>query len=181
MVVGRKSVLFGILGATALVSAGMARTDVDHDEDDAKSTAEASTRGATYYNRLNEGLSNLERLHDKAAKKRNILKDDCIAPQLMLARGHKTVAEASFAELNAAVQRNDVGAASHYMKRLLFLQQKVVVLNTVAETCVGGEAGYTGETTVEVDIDDAIPKEDPTEWKFNDPDVTRPPPASPFV
>ena len=91
------------------------------------------------------------------------------------------VANKSKAELDSAISRNDAGARQHEFTRMTILYQKVVVLGTEAENCVGEDASYVGQQQVDVEVDPSIPDEDPTQPVLPLPDVTRPPPGSPFA
>jgi hypothetical protein len=59
--------------------------------------------------------------------------------------------------------------------------QKVQVLVTEAENCVGSDLSFIGETLIETEVDPNIPVEDVTEPGFPYPTASRPPEASPFI
>lgn len=120
-------------------------------------------------------------LADIAKKNRDVIKLNCVNDKLMQVKGHMKVAGDSMASLQTAVKANDDGARAHEYTRMTILFQKVTVLGTEAESCVGEDVSYIGPTKNDVEIDPSIPVTDPTVAPLPLPEVTRPPEASPFV
>jgi hypothetical protein len=83
--------------------------------------------------------------------------------------------------LETALSHNDDGTRQHEFMRLTILFQKVVVLGTEAENCIGEDVNYVGVTKVEEEVDPSIPKDDPSEPSLPLPEINRPPAATPWV
>jgi hypothetical protein len=171
------AVLIG--GTTALAR----RADPKNDNPIAPSLSpqESSQQAADYMAKMKSTESRAAKLQDDARKKRDVIKLNCVTDKLTQIKGHIAVANDTMTNLTAAVARSDAGEQQHNFTRMTLIFQKVSVLGTEAENCIGEDASYVGDTTVNVDIDPNIPTEDPTEPQLPLPDVSRPPEASPFV
>ena len=124
----------------------------------------------------------IAKLSNDASRKKDMVKINCLADKLSKVRGHIALAGPTLVALQTANDRGDAGARQHELTRLTILSQKVAVLNTEAENCIGDDASYVGKTTVDVDIDPQIPEEDPTKGPLDTVPVNfRPPAASPFI
>jgi hypothetical protein len=134
-----------------------------------------------YMAKMRATESRVTKLQDQARSKKDVIKLNCVSDKLIQVKGHLKLAATSNVNLQTAASRADEPARKHELTRMTIIYQKVVVLGTEAENCVGEDASYVGETKVEVEIDPNIPDEDPTEPQLPLPDVTRPPEASPFV
>ena len=72
-------------------------------------------------------------------------------------------------------------ATAHEFHKIAISHQKIKVLKTEAEQCVGELAFAVGKTTVEVEVDeDQVPEMDPTVTPLPETPVFRPPAASPY-
>jgi hypothetical protein len=145
------------------------------------SIADMTAQAGEYMGKIRQTESRITVLQDHAKKKRDMVKLNCVNDKLTQVRGHVTVANQSMTSLKAAIAANDDGGRQHEFTRVTIIHQKVMVLGTEAENCIGDEASYVGATKVDVEIDPNIPDEDPTQPQLPLPDVTRPPAASPFV
>jgi len=124
----------------------------------------------------------ISKLSNDASRKKDMVKINCLADKLSKVRGHIALASPALAALQTANDRGDAGARQHELTRITILSQKVAVLNTEAENCIGDDASYVGKTTVDVDVDPSIPEEDPTKGPLDTvPTNFRPPAASPFI
>jgi hypothetical protein len=145
------------------------------------SAGETATQARDYMQKMSDTEKRIKTLADKAQRKKDVLMLECVNDKLIKTGGHIAVANKSKAELDSAISRNDAGARQHEFTRMTILYQKVVVLGTEAENCVGEDASYVGQQQVDVEVDPSIPDEDPTQPVLPLPDVTRPPPGSPFA
>jgi hypothetical protein len=143
--------------------------------------ADTVSQARDYMNKMQDTQKRVLTLQDQAKKKKDVLKLNCVNDRLTQLRGHLTVADQSMSALNGAVSRSDDGARSHEFTRLTILYQKVLVLGTEAENCIGEDVSYVGATKVDVEIDPSIPNEDPTQPPLPLPDPTRPAEATPFA
>jgi hypothetical protein len=146
----------------------------------ALSPQETLTQAREFNTKIADTLSKVSRLSSEAQKKKDAIKLNCVNDKLVQIRGHVAITEQTMTALNEAMARGNEGERQHEFTRMTILYQKVTVLGTEAENCVGEEPSYTGDTKVDVDIDPNIDNDDPTEPHLPLPDVTRPPEASPF-
>jgi hypothetical protein len=142
---------------------------------------ETLTQANEYMTKIRSTEARVSLLKEQAQKKKDVIKFTCVNDKLIRVRVHLSVADQSMAGLNSALARSDAGGRQHEFTRVTILYEKVLVLGTEAENCIGEDASYVGKTTVDVEIDPNIPDDDPTNPQLPLPDVTRPPEASPFV
>jgi hypothetical protein len=135
----------------------------------------------SYRVKMTDTSSRIDKLLKKAQDKKDVIMIVCVDDKKLRVKGHLAVADQSMSALETALQRNDEGVRQHEFMRLTILLQKVVVLGTEAENCIGEDVSYVGETKVEEEIDPSIPKDDPSEPQLPLPEVTRPPAATPWV
>ena len=145
------------------------------------SPAETVKQARDYKLKMNDTKTHIDKLLDKARKQKDVIKINCLNDKSQQVKGHITVADQSLGAMNTAITHGDDDARKHEFMRLTILYQKVVVLRTEAENCIGEDVSYIGDTKVQVDVDPNIPSDDPTEPALPLPDVTRPPAATPFV
>jgi hypothetical protein len=155
--------------------------DVDLKKGASLSPQQTVTEAHDYQTKMRATQLRVEKLVDTARKQKDVIKLNCVNDKMVRIRGHMTVADQTMASLDTAIGRNDGGARQHEFTRLIILFQKVQVLGTEAENCIGEDVSYVGDTKVEVEIDPNIPDDDPTQPLLPVPDVNRPPEASPFV
>jgi hypothetical protein len=145
------------------------------------SPGETVKQAREYKQKMGETKGRIDKLLDRAHKQKDVIKIECLMDKSTQVKGHISVADQSMGALDAAVTRSDEGARQHEFMRLTILFQKVVVLGTEAENCIGEDVSYVGDTKVQVDIDPNIPSDDPTQPNLPLPDVTLAPEATPFV
>jgi hypothetical protein len=134
-----------------------------------------------YRVKMTDTRARIEKLLSKAKDKKDVIMIVCVDDKLVKVKGHIAVADQSMSTLETALSRSDEGARQHEFMRLTILFQKVTVLGTEAENCIGEDISYVGETKVEEEVDPSIPKDDPSEPSLPLPEVNRPPAATPFV
>ena len=125
-------------------------------------------------------ISNLQK---RAASKKDMVQVNCTSDKLAQVRGYLTVGNQAAQAVEASVQRRDDAGRAYNFERQSIIHQKVLVLGTEAEGCVGEDVSYVGATKVDVEIDPTIPQEDPTIPGVINviPISPRPPEASPFA
>jgi hypothetical protein len=151
---------------------------------EALSAQEALSQGRGYVAKMEETKNRCGKLQETARRKKDVLMLTCVNDKLVLVNGHIVVANGengALRRMQEAIARQDDAARRHEFTRLTILYQKVIVLGTEAENCVGEDASYVGKTKVDVEVDPNIPENDPTQPQLPVPDVSRPPEASPFV
>ena len=129
---------------------------------------------------MQKGLQRVVQLQELARKQNDIIKLNCVNDKLVQVKAAINIAEKSMTDLHEAIARNDDGARQHAFTKLTITNQKVQVLVTEAENCIGSDLSFVGATQVDVEVDPNIPTEDPTQPPFPVPPTDRPPLASPF-
>jgi hypothetical protein len=145
------------------------------------SPQEMMTSSKNYMAQMSSAQKRAEELVEVARKKKDVVKLNCVNDKLTQMKAYNTLAVRAMENLTLANQQNNDEARRHEYTRMSILNQKVTVLKTEAENCVGEDASYVGATRVDVDVDPNIPQEDPTEPPIEVPVITRPPAASPFA
>ena len=144
------------------------------------SIGEMTSLSREYLTKMQDTQRQVLKLKDQATKKKDILKLACVNDKLTQLKGHMVVADQSMTAFSGAQQRGDTGATSHEFTRLTIIYQKVLVLGTEAENCIGGDVNYVGATKVDVEIDPSVPSDEP-EPQLPLPVPTRPAEATPFA
>jgi hypothetical protein len=142
---------------------------------------ETLQQGGQYKERIYVVKGRVEKLTSQAEQRKDIIKTTCLRDKREQIRGHVVVTDRTYDSLKQAVQTGDNDGRKHEFTRITILYEKVVVLGTEAENCIGEDSSYVGKTKTDVDVDPSIPKDDPTDKKDDPLDTTRPPAASPFV
>ena len=134
-----------------------------------------------YAKSMNDTLKRIQTLQDQAKREKDIIRLNCVTDKVVQVRVNISIAEQSMAALQEAVTRNDEGERTHEFTRLTIVNQKVLVLGTEAENCIGEDLSFVGATRVDVEVDPGIPTTDPTIPPTPTIDVSRPPPASNYL
>jgi len=106
--------------------------------------------------------SRVAALLKRAESKKDMVMVNCVGDKLVQVRGYMLVGNNAAGAVEQAVQRGNDGERAHNLDREIIVYQKVLVLGTEAEGCIGEDVSYVGKTRVDVDIDPSIPEEDPT-------------------
>src|SRR5262245_51130398 len=120
-----------------VAAAAFAQDEVDLKKGANLSAPETVKQSRDYMGKMRETESRVVRLQDKAKKQRDVIKLNCVNDKLTQIKGHLTVAGQSMTGLESAVAQGDDGGRQHEFLRLTILNQKVVVLGTEAENCIG--------------------------------------------
>jgi hypothetical protein len=145
------------------------------------SSADTMQQSRDFMNKMRDTQSRIQKLSEEAKKKKDVLKLNCVNDKLVQTRGHMAVADQTNAALGTAASRGDDGARQHEFTRLTILYQKVHVLGTEAENCIGEDVSYVGATKVDVEVDPSVPDDNPTDPQLPLPDPVRPAEATPFA
>ncbi|MBN2494769.1 MAG: hypothetical protein JXR96_09285 [Deltaproteobacteria bacterium] len=134
-----------------------------------------------YLGEMKEVLSQVLGLLKEARAEKDVIKVNCVNEKLTNIKGLIRIAEQADITLQEAVAKNEQDTATHEFHKISISHQKIKVLKTEAEQCVGELAFAVGKTTVEVEVDeDLVPERDPTAVPFPETPVVRPPAASPY-
>jgi len=119
-----------------------------------------STEGLTRMrNILKDVLGKLE----EARRTKDVVKLNCVNEKLTQIKGLLRISEQSDISLQEAVAKREASSAEHEYTKVMIARQKVEQLRAEAEECVGQLAFRTDENlTVEVEVPDDLPKDDPT-------------------
>jgi len=138
-------------------------------------------QGKDYSRVMNETLGHIQGLQETARRQKDIIKLNCVTDKLVQAKVNINIAEQAMTTLQESIARADEGGRTHEFTRLTIVNQKVLVLGTEAENCIGEDLSFVGSTRVDVEGDPGIPTIDPTLPPTPTIDVTRPPPASNYL
>lgn len=133
--------------------------------------------------KLQEILKKALTLHEKAKKDKDVIRLNCLNDKIVQIRGHIAVGDRTLNGLTEAVGKLDAEASQHEYGRVKIVLQKVQVLGTEAENCVGEISLFPeGGGEVLLDIDPSIPTTDPTTVYIPDlAPIARPTEASPTL
>ncbi|MEZ4271961.1 MAG: hypothetical protein R3C68_11185 [Myxococcota bacterium] len=110
----------------------------------------------------------------------DVIKLNCVNEKLTGIKGLLKVSEEAGVSLQQALTEGDADTAGHEYRKIMLSLQKVEQFLGESEACVGALAVYTGDTEVEVIVDENVPTEDASILPLEPIDIPRPPPASPF-
>jgi hypothetical protein len=113
--------------------------------------------------RMEQGRSVIRRALMEAREKRDVVKTLCLNDKLTQMNVAITSAQERRDALAGAVKRGDADLATHEFTILSVLRQRTDQLSAEANQCIGEEAGFVGQSSVEVSIED-LPEEDPSEY-----------------
>jgi hypothetical protein len=112
---------------------------------------------------IQAGLKRIVGLQELARKSNDIIKLNCVNDKLVQVKAAANIAEQSMTDLHEGIARRDEGMRIHAFTKQSITMQKVRVLVTEAENCVGQDISFVGSEQVTVDVDPSIPEADPTE------------------
>jgi hypothetical protein len=138
-------------------------------------------QGKEYFRVMNETVVHIQTLQETARRQKDIIKLNCVTDKLVQAKVNINIAEQAMTTMQESIARSDEGSRSHEFTRLTIVNQKVLVLGTEAENCIGEDLSFVGATRVDVEVDPNIPTTDPTLPPAPGIDVSRPPPASNYI
>jgi hypothetical protein len=137
-------------------------------------------QGKEYFRVMNETVGHIQTLQETARRQKDIIKLNCVTDKLVQAKVNINIAEQAMTTMQESIARADEGARTHEFTRLTIVNQKVLVLGTEAENCIGEDLSFVGATRVDVEVDPNIPQTDPTQPPAPGIDVERPGEASPL-
>jgi len=145
------------------------------------SSQEMLGQGKEYFRAMNETLGHIQTLQETARRQKDIIKLNCVTDKLVQAKVNINIAEQAMTTLHETIAKNDEGGRTHEFTRLTIVNQKVLILGTEAENCIGEDLSFVGATRVDVEVDPNIPVTDPTVPPTPSVDLVRPPPASNYL
>jgi hypothetical protein len=138
-------------------------------------------QGREYRRQIETTTIQIQGQGEQAKADKDVIRLNCLLDKLTQVRVNGTMMDKSLQGLQEAVSRRDESAQLHEYTRVTIINQKVQVLRTEADACVGAETNYVGPTKVFMeapaglgdDVDQPAPVAPPLTI------IDRPPPASP--
>ena len=170
-------VLAGSVALAGIAQPMLAADSTDPSTGDAMkmSAPETVARSKEMSGKMTQTEARVTSLQKRAEQKKDMVMVNCVGDKLVQMRGYIAVGNAAATALEAAARSNDDGARAHNFDRQVIIYQKVLVLGTEAEGCIGEDVSYIGATRVDVEIDPNIPNNDPTIPPLPVPSADRPP------
>lgn len=160
---------------------GMTRTGMDFEKATKLSDSEKLELASGFLGEMKRVLTGVLALLKDARAEKDVIKVNCVNEKLTSIKGLLRISEQADITLQEAVAKGERDTAIHEFHKISISHQKIKVLKTEAEQCVGELAFAVGKTTVEVEVDgDLVPALDPTNIDLPDTPVIRPPAASPY-
>ena len=97
-------------------------------------------QGKDYFRVMNETLGHIQTLQETARRQKDIIKLNCVTDKLVQAKVNINIAEQAMTTLQESIARADEGGRTHEFTRLTIVNQKVLVLGTEAENCIGEDS-----------------------------------------
>jgi phosphotransferase system HPr-like phosphotransfer protein len=146
------------------------------------SGAEMLEQGREYRAQIESTALQIQAQVLQAKSDKDVIRLNCLIDKQTQVKVNGNIMDQALQSLQETVSRHDEGAQLHEYTRITIVNQKVQVLRTEADACVGAETNYVGRTKVVVEVppglqnnvDQPTPSEPPVSV------VDRPPPASPF-
>jgi hypothetical protein len=173
--------------AWAQTGAGPARGDAEEAAADAQTQVDTNIPDSEKVKRSAEGVVKMRQsLKDvigkleEARNSKDVVKLNCVNEKLTAIKGLLRISEIADVNLQEAVAKKESETATHEYTKVSIARTRVNQLRAEAEECIGQLAFRTDENlSVEVEVPDDLPTDDPTTpTPLPDVDV-RPAPASP--
>ena len=157
------------------------RTAIDFGKASKLSDSDKIDTASTYLGEMKDVLSAVLDLLKDAREEKDVIKLNCINEKLTSIKGLIRISEQADITLQEAVAKGEKDTATHEFHKMAISHQKLKILKTEAEQCVGELAVAVGKTTVEVEVvKDVVPERDPTKVDLPETHIIRPPAASPY-
>lgn len=139
-------------------------------------------RSADAVTRMRAVLKDVLGKLEEARNTKDVVKLNCVNEKLTQIKGLLRISEQADVALQESVVKQERTAADHEFTKVMIARQKVEQLRAEAEECIGQLAFRTDENlTVEVEIPDNLPKNDPTDVPKPPDVINRPPMSSPTL
>jgi hypothetical protein len=166
---------FGVAGAQTAPAAPTPPTAETGAQRDVQLTPEQMlAEGDRHVPEMERGASVVRRQLEQAREARDVVKVLCLNDKLNQIDVATRSGRDRLTSLRAAVGRKDADRSKHEFTVIQVLRDRVRALLAEANQCIGEETGFVGDSQITVDIDPAIPEEDPSDYP-DDPMVSDPP------
>ncbi|MCC7384179.1 MAG: hypothetical protein IT384_20210 [Deltaproteobacteria bacterium] len=130
------------------------------------SHAEKKSRAEEMLAEMRETLARGSEILAEARQAKDVVQLNCVNEKLVQIKGLLKIGEQSSVRMYEGIAEGADDVVNHEYTRLAVAHQRGRVLRAEAEQCVGENVVYTGETEVEVEVDDDILEGDPTDTPF---------------
>jgi hypothetical protein len=141
------------------------------------SPAQMRAAANQYLPTMEQSAQTIRRQLEQARESRDVVKVLCLNDKLNQVDVALRSTKDRLQSLSGAVDQNDVERSRHEFTVVQVLRDRVRALSQEASQCIGEETGFIDEPKVRVEIDPAIPKQDPTVAPV-DPFISLPPSVS---
>ncbi|HVZ71741.1 MAG TPA: hypothetical protein VHJ20_05140 [Polyangia bacterium] len=132
-----------------------------------------------YFKSMEDTIKRIAQLQDQSKRQKDIIRLNCVTDKLVQSKVNLTIAQQSMGALQENIGRADEGGRAHEFTRLTIINQKMLVLGTEAENCIGEDLTFVGATRIDVEVDPNLPQIDATLPPIPDLTPERPAEASP--
>lgn len=141
---------------------------------------EMLAQGREYRTQIGAITMQIQAQSEQAKADKDVIRLNCLLDKLTQAKVNGNMMDQAMQALQESVSRRDESNELHEYTRITIINQKVQILRTEADACVGAETNYVGPTKVVVEsppgltatVDQPAPAEPPI--------LVRPPVASPY-
>lgn len=156
------------LSIAAAQTAGMADNGgaslppADNKADMNLSPAQMRAAANQYLPTMEQSAQTIRRQLEQARESRDVVKVLCLNDKLNQVDVALRSTKDRIQSLSGAAERNEAERSRHEFTVIQVLRDRVQALSQEASQCIGEETGFIDEPKVRVEIDPAIPKQDPT-------------------
>jgi hypothetical protein len=126
------------------------------------SPAQMRATANQYLPSMEQSAQTIRRQLEQARESRDVVKVLCLNDKLNQVDVALRSTKDRIQSLSGAADRNDAERSRHEFTVVQVLRDRVRALSQEASQCIGEETGFIDEPKVRVEIDPAIPKQDPT-------------------
>ena len=139
-------------------------------------------QGQEYRQELQKIKLEIQTQAEQAKADKDIIRLNCLLDKLTQINVNANIMDQSLQNLQQSVAKMDVSGQLHDYTRITIVNQKVQVLKTEADACVGAETSYIGPTKVVVEqpagLQEGVDQLPPVQPPIGV--IDRPPPASTY-
>lgn len=136
------------------------------------------SQGREYRGQIDGVRAQIQAQAQQAKNDKDVIRLNCVLDKLTQVNVNANMMDQALQALQDAVSRNDENVQSHEYTRITIINQKVQVLKTEADACVGAETNYVGPTKVVVEKPEGLDDDVDQPAAPMLPPFERPPPAS---
>lgn len=112
---------------------------------------EMLSQGREYRQQIQSITMQIQVQSEQAKADKDVIRLNCLLDKLTQVKVNGTMMDQALQSLQECVSRQDESAQLHEYTRVTIINQKVQVLRTEADACVGAETNYVGPTKVVVE------------------------------